>query len=175
MVQVNQTLLLGLFHLVALDDKKMCNAVTSQSVNQIRSILLQSTCWASVSLQSTGASIHWTTLTEVEVTLIIIQGVVLRTNTECLCVVLWIDMAWEGGPLRAWQWAGGPGVDTRYNLLGLGCAGGHCVMPGDLRDGFFGVLVLGLLCSFSFTTGNLHECNRNYRQEGQEAGDVPHG
>lgn len=135
------------------------------------------TCQASVTLWPPGTSLRWTALTEVEVTLIIIQGVVLRTNTRglCfLCVVLLEDMAGVG-PLRGGRWLRLYWIYASHYLGGLGRAGDHWAVHCDLRTWLLGVLVLWLLCSFSLSAGHHSECNPHYSHKGRKTGDSPHG
>lgn len=158
--------------------------IQTNKLIQFKSILLLHfisetyTCQASVSLWAPGASLRWTALTEVEVTLVVIQGVVLRANTRglsALCVVLWKDVIWIGGPLCGGQWMGLHRICTRHYLESLGHVGGHRVVHSDLRDRLLGVLVLWFRSSLSFSAGHHSECNHNYSQKGQLTGDKPHG
>lgn len=193
MVLVNQQLQQGLFHLVALDKQQYRQKIKMLKANkQINSlnqkhffsllhfISLCNTFQASVSLWPPGATLRWTALTEVEVALVVIQGVVLRANTRglsALCVGVWKDMTWIGGLLCGRRRMGLHRFCTRHWLVSLGHAGGQRAVRGDLRDRLLGVLVLWFLCSLSFNKGHCSECNHSYSHKGQLTGDTgnPHG
>lgn len=119
--------------------------------------MLLITCQAIVSIGPLGSSLWWAALTEVEVALIVIQGVIVRADTGWLrahCVVLRESVAGVGG-----QWLR-LGRDEAH--LGLRCTGGPGgVVYCDLREGFLGVLVLGLGCGLGLNAGHRRECHHD--------------
>lgn len=131
------------------------------------------TCHASLSLWPSGASLRWAALTEVEVTLVVVQGVVLVANARrpgVLGQVLREDVTREGGPLRGGLRVGRHRIRARHDLQSLWHAGGH------LGDGFLGVLVLGLLGRLSFSMRHHSEDeHHDHRQKGGETAEGPHG
>lgn len=73
-------------------------------------------------------------------------------------MVLWENLIGVGSPLCGRQWFWLHRICASHYLEGLGHAGGHRVVHGDLRDWLLGVLVLGLLCSLSISAGHHSEC-----------------
>lgn len=149
---------------------------TSQTINELHPSFIRAsyTCQASVSLLAPGAPLWWAALTKVEVTLIVIQGVVLRTDTGWPSAI-GVDMTWVGGPHWGRQRVGLHGICGRHDLKSLGHAGGNGAVDCDLRDGLLGVLVLWLRCSLGFSIGHHSDCNQNYSHKSRLAGNNPHG
>lgn len=144
---------------------KQLHLLNQKHFSLLHFMSLYNTCQASVSLWPPGAPLRWTALTEVEVALVVIQGVVLMANNRgisALWVIVWKAMTWIGGLLCGGRRVGLHRFCSRHYLVGLGHAGGQRAVHGDLRDGLLGVLVLWFLCSLSFNAGHSSECNHCY-------------
>lgn len=138
---------------------------------------LYHTFQALVSLRPPGAPLRWAALTEVKVTLVIIQGVVLRANTRglgALWVVILKAMIRVCGLLCGWRRMRFHRFGSCHYLVILGRAGGQRDLRSDMWAGLLGVLVFWLLRGLGFNAVCCVECNHGNNDKYQLTGS-PHG
>lgn len=129
------------------------------------------TCPAPVPLWSLGTWHRRTAFTEVKVTLIVVQCVVVWDCPRHVRVV--VIVRWVGGLLHEGRWLS-RGRAWSHHYLHLGLDGCSWVWHDDCWRWLFGVLVFGLWSRFGFSTEADSESDQNNHKSGSIGGN-PHG